>query len=388
MKKMFLMAILSGLCFANTFNVSNVSEFRQALEDASANGENDTIILNKGIYKTTSDGLGTFSFNDDEEYNLTIKAKDGLNYNDVILDGDDTDRVFSFKNEENTNLLFENISVINGDNGGVFTNNRIEILDCNFSNNNGRGFSAFYGASIVNSIISNNRVSGKGGGFFLSGKGKTTIKNSQIINNSATESGGGFYLSDGNISIDKSIISNNKSLKEGGGFYSFGYTTDYIYITNSQIINNSATESGGGFYLLYINGNINRSIISNNESVRGDGGGFYSTSGKYMVNGIDIINSEISNNNAFKNGGGFYADSGVSINSTTISKNHSSFGGGFYVNFNMLVVNSSKFIDNSAYRKGGGFYYSRVGSIVTNSLFLNNYSNEEGAIYYSDFYTT
>jgi len=82
--------------FAATFNVSNTLEFRQALENAALNGENDTIILEPGIYSTLSDGLGTFTFNDTEEYNLTIQGADGYSINDIVLDGENTHQVMNF----------------------------------------------------------------------------------------------------------------------------------------------------------------------------------------------------------------------------------------------------------------------------------------------------
>ena len=52
MKKILLPIVLSSLIFttdsfSTTFNVKNVQEFRFALEDATANGESDRIILNK-----------------------------------------------------------------------------------------------------------------------------------------------------------------------------------------------------------------------------------------------------------------------------------------------------------------------------------------------------
>jgi len=78
MKKTLIVALTTLALYAQTFNVSNVAEFRQALEDVALNGESDTIVLDKGVYKTTEDGLGTFEFNDEEEQNLTIRAKDGL----------------------------------------------------------------------------------------------------------------------------------------------------------------------------------------------------------------------------------------------------------------------------------------------------------------------
>lgn len=88
--------LLPNIVLAQTFNVSTTAQLRTALENATVNGEDDVIILEAGTYKTTDDGLGTFKFSDTEAHNLTIKAKDGLTANDVILDGANTHQVINF----------------------------------------------------------------------------------------------------------------------------------------------------------------------------------------------------------------------------------------------------------------------------------------------------
>ncbi|MBI4682561.1 MAG: hypothetical protein HY757_05595 [Nitrospirae bacterium] len=143
--------------FAATFKVTNTREFRIALKKAAGNGQDDTIILNAGVYKTTDDGLGTFVFSDVEPYDLTVKAKDGLTSNDVILDGKNADVVIKFKNPQGITheVTLERVSIINGKAGGV---------DCD------------YNLSVTGSIISNN---GEGEG--LSGRGGKAVTNSVIM---------------------------------------------------------------------------------------------------------------------------------------------------------------------------------------------------------------
>jgi len=114
------------------WEVSTVTEFRQALEDAAANGENDRIVFSAGIYKTTSDNLGTFTFDDNEAFTLTIESAEGLTNKDVILDGNNTNRVFNFNNTASSTLMFKGVSVINGKNG-IYCNKNIEVEDCNIS---------------------------------------------------------------------------------------------------------------------------------------------------------------------------------------------------------------------------------------------------------------
>ncbi len=357
-----------------------MAEFRQALEDAAANGESDRIVLAKGTYNVTSDGLGTLTFDDNEAFNLTIEAQKGLTSKDVILDGNNSTQVFNFDNKKSSTLILKNISVVDGNttkHGAVYTNHNIEIKDCNISNNKASLAGGFFSAGttkVANSTISNNS---DGGGGFRDGQG-----------------GGGFY-SNGVTTVTESTISNNSSSRYysyGGGFYSNGATT----VTKSTISNNSSSgyySYGGGFYS---NGatTVTKSTISNNNS-----GAVYSYGGGFYSNGATTVTkSTISNNNSgdlYSYGGGFYANGGAynsdvvtTVTESTISNNssrshdyhHYSSGGGFYVNHGTTTVNSSNISNNSA-NSGGGFS-SEATTTVTNSIFTeNNASN--GAIFAS-----
>ena len=143
-------------CFAATFNVANTKEFRKALKKAAGNGQDDTIILNAGVYKTTDDGLGTFVFSDVEPYDLTVKAKDGLTSKDVILDGKNADHVIKFKNPQGITheVTLERISIINGKSGGVDCDYNLTVTGSTISNNGeGEGLSSKGGKAVTKSII-------------------------------------------------------------------------------------------------------------------------------------------------------------------------------------------------------------------------------------------
>ena len=193
-EKVFLATLLltSG-SFSKTFTVSNVSELRQALEDSALNGEDDTIELKAGVYKTTSDALGTFTFTDDESKKLTIQANNGLTSKDVILSGDNTDRVLSVNGS--SIFILKNISIRNGKGatsetgGGLSVKNYMEVYGCNFYNNT---------------------TSYRGGAIYM-GLGK--IINSKIHDNSAPD-GAGIYIGWGGIFGDeKTIIINSNFYK-------------------------------------------------------------------------------------------------------------------------------------------------------------------------------
>ena len=359
--------------------VSNMAEFRQALEDAAANGESDRIVLAKGTYNVTSDGLGTLKFDDNEAFDLTIEAQKGLTSKDVILDGNNSTQVFNFDNKKSSTLILKNISVVDGNttkNGNVYTNQSIEVKDCNISNNiasSGGGFYSSGSAKVTNSIISNNSSHSSGGGFYSNGV--TTVTESTISNNSNSNSryysyGGGFY-SKGATTVTKSTISNNSNSSSryyypyGGGFYSNGATT----VTKSTISNNNNSGNyysyGGGFYS---NGGayhsdvvttVTESTISNNSSrshsTHSYGGGFY------VNNGTTTVNSSNISNNSANSGGGFSSEATTTVTNSIFSESNATTGAIFYA--------SSSYISNNIFIKNKG-------SISTKGIFINNIFSE------------
>ncbi|MEA1920741.1 MAG: hypothetical protein U9N52_12940, partial [Campylobacterota bacterium] len=155
MKKLIILTVMMGSLFGATFNVSTTPELRQALLDAAQNGQDDTIVLADGTYKTTDDGQGTFIFLDNEDYNLTLKGSSAEN---VILSGESQHQIFNHNSTENAPLALEKLSFVDGNNtegsgGGVYTDYSIEVTDCKFTNNSagsiGGGFYSSYSSSAT-----------------------------------------------------------------------------------------------------------------------------------------------------------------------------------------------------------------------------------------------
>ena len=139
MKKIsILLAATALVLYSATFNVSTTSELREALETAATNGEDDTIVLADGVYKTTDDGQGTFIYLSNEANKLALIGSSSEN---VILSGDHVDQIFNHQSTEDAPLKLEKLSFVDGNNtdnghgGGVYTDYSIEVVDCNFSNN-------------------------------------------------------------------------------------------------------------------------------------------------------------------------------------------------------------------------------------------------------------
>lgn len=132
MKIIFLTFVFVSISFSQVFNVYDSSSFRDALKESANNKQNDTIILNKGIYSTSS--FGVFNFVDNEKYDLVIKSAEGLKKDDVILDGNSKNQILNFINTKDSILKIENLTLKDGDTsskaGTIFTNQRLILQNC------------------------------------------------------------------------------------------------------------------------------------------------------------------------------------------------------------------------------------------------------------------
>jgi predicted outer membrane repeat protein len=348
------------------WNASNVRELRRALENSTLNGHNDTIILEKGIYSTTSDGLGAFSVDDDEPYDLTIVSAEGLSYNDVILDGADTNQVLNIRNSTNDYVLYlDGISIRNGhsfDNGGgIYNSGDIKIQDCNISNNlieepggpihSGGGVYTEGRLSLYNSIVSNNFTYGNGGGF-LSKKGADVI-DSDIYDNIARYNSGGGFASYGGTTVvkDSEIWHNGAKIGFGGGFLSGGE----IVVTDSKLHGNYSWNSSYGGGAIACTGDsdvtVTNSIMAYNYAT-GEGGGIYAR-GKVILNKSTLLG-----NKAKGNGGGL--SSGLIVTANSLFQGNSASRGAIsYTRQSMFAINNN-FIGNSGSVYGKGSFINNI----------------------------
>lgn len=390
MKKIFSLLILPILILqAETFNVSTTEEFRTALSDAAQNGEDDTIILADGTYKTTDDGEGTFEYLDNEVYDLTIKGSSAKN---VILDGNEEDRIFRHTSIDKANLYLEKLTFKNGGyenstdlKGGGFlvVNAAVTINDCIFTNNQayiGGGFAmgdTSNNLNITNTVFENNVAGSGGGGSFCnyeyySNDYKTIIKDSKFSNNISFGGGGGFTSK--YVTIKNSIFYKNKAVHGHGG----GFFTEYAEVSDCNFTENSAHETvepydyreGGGFYA-YQNGSVNNSIFIKNTA-GSKGGGF-------LVRGyLQIVNSSLIGNtllSTLTTAAGAGLNGGIGIVSNCIIKDNHTYGIGGGLFFNGIVTNSI-IASNYAKLRGGGLNSQGGNNLyVANTIFIHNNSS-------------
>ena len=300
--------------------VTNVSEFRKALEDASINGKDDIIMLDKGIYKTTEDSIGTFTFDDNENQKLFIMADEGLNAGDVILDGDNTNRVLDFDNNKNGIIYLKNLSITNGKEGGIASEDYLDINSCkiykNITSDVGAGILAISGINLVNSEVFDNH-------------------------NTADEKNGGAIYSLEDANITNSKIYNNISTKDGGGVASFG---DNLYIRNSKIYNNSSKINGGAIY-------------TKNDLI--------------LINSIIHTNSTLQDSNLTNLGTAIYVDKKMILLNNTIANN---------IDKNETITNSVIYgrgimNNNILYGNTGGVYFTGYSEVQNNYIDYSKFIN-------------
>ena len=442
MKHVLVLALTATLSLtAATFNVATTPELRTALETAATNGEDDTIMLADGTYKTTDDGGGTFIYLSNEANKLTLIGSGSEN---VILSGDNLHQILNHNSTEDAPMSIEKLSFVDGNNtattypdnygGGLYTDYNIEVLHCNFTNNSaqyGGGFSA-QEAFVNNSTFANNQATltigtsryvGAGGGFSAT---VTNVANSKFLKNTAgIGNGGGFVSSDtvidkslfemnnadsggaiysGDIDITDSNFSSNVALSAGGAIQGGN-----IDINNSIFLENTAKFRGGGFFAYSNLINVINSTFKNNKVDYTD----YSISNPYTIPSapggagfkavrdtrneklvIIISNTEFSNNSSQGNSasGGAVGigatDVSLDVSNSLFKSNKASYGAGLSTQTSRsssgtATITNSFFQDNNATEIGGAIYVTYQGIIKNNKL-INNISTNGGGMYIAE----
>jgi hypothetical protein len=170
------------------------------------------------------------------------------------------------------------------------------IADGNVTGNGG-GIQNTGTLTIVNCVISGNRVNGASGiGGGIRSTNTLTVMNSVISGNASTAStSGGISFAGANVTIGKSTISGNTSSGNGGGMNISA--TASATITNSTISGNTAGASSGGMFTN--RGTLINTTISGNTAngalATDGGGGLRIQAG---VNSVSITSCTVTGNTA------------------------------------------------------------------------------------------
>lgn len=152
------------------------------------------------------------------------------------------------------------------------------------------------GLSIAGGVAKGTElIEDRGGGISASGPGELKLSNCVVSRNWASGEGGGIYCSAEKLTLEGCTIVGNISRSNGGGINArYG-----LVVTNSVVKDNTA-------------GGIGYDPDHDQDAGYGDGGGIYvfdargfvQAFGDTTVSKVEILQSEISNNTAYRNGGG------------------------------------------------------------------------------------
>lgn len=235
--------------------------------------------------------------------------------------------------------------------------------------------------TITGSLFQENSALGdpNSGGGAINTSGAASILNistSHFLGNRSQTGGAIDSFLPNTITIDRTLIEQNIADGESGAILSDRGSV--LTITNSQILNNRSTGDAGALYIS-AEGKIENTIIQNNVSASGNGGGIYT------IGNVSLVNSRLIGNSAV-NGGGFFIDPGsagdagsATITGTTIANNTAISNGGGVANTGQLTVSGTT-LSNNAANQGGGLF-STATSALSTSTFSGNTATQGGGIF-------
>lgn len=322
-----------------------------------------------------------------------------------ILNNSSTSDGAGFRNNDGTVNVTGGIITLNQASAGGGFSNQEEgdvILDgVTITKNTASNGAGFYqedsNGSIVgaNVTLIDNTASNRGGGFYNATTRSTVdLTNSVIDNNRATNEHGGGFANQGTVILHNTAIQNNSNGVNtgdyGGGFYN--NLGDVTITGTSPIQGNTTTGYGGGFWNrageVTITGEIgSRALIQYNESGVHGAGFFSSDKGTTTLTNVNFVNNTLPANRV---GAGFYATSSSVVNLTNVDINNhtSNEGGAFYISdaFTTVIGDNVSLKNNTATTRGGAFRVAHTTARVelTNSVIESNTAtNEHGGGFYS-----
>lgn len=238
---------------------------------------------------------------------------------------------------------------------------------------------------------------------------KYVILDSVVLINglAAGNAGGAFEFQGDSLVIKNSFIRNciTTANNDGGAFRAIFSNKDRATLTLSNVTISGNQASIGGAFSMRSSGcdttilNIHNTFLQDNKAWRLGGGFYYRASQGY--HNIDINNSNILNNNSLGRGGGISVDGFaypkvfLNVNNSTISNNTcDTYGGGIYSYIiwypNYLNITNSTISNNHSGQVGSAIFTESDSSFseinVVNSTIYGNSSSIDGATMHAHCY--
>ncbi len=377
---LILLLLFNYFIFSANFIVNNPSQFQSALNTASSNGQNDTIIVNSGTYNVNP----SLTFSSNENYSLCIRGS-----GNPVLDGANTRQVLQITTTApSAVIIVEGLTIQQGraDYGGG-----LNILT---------QAAAVY---INNCTVNDNTANFVAGGInIFSNTGNISVTGSSFNRNSSPNTSGypygnaaGLFIqTDGSgttIRLSNCTFTSNSSQRDAAGamLYPLGLNSTVIAETNT-FTSNTAKESGGGCWIRGPGGNTsvvyrNNTLNGNSCTIGGNGGGTYI---QISSGTIDIYDNIHTGNNSVWQGGGLWIEhSGGILNMfrnrfiNNIS-GESGAGANIFLESGTAKIYQNVFNKNRSNAQGGGLNFStNTGSInVYNNTFFANSGSDGGDV--------
>lgn len=394
--------LVSSTAFATIWTVdddgkADFDNIQDAI-DAASNG--DEIVVNPGTY--IGSGNNVIEMNGKAVWLHSAKGQ-----NITYIDGQGKRRGILCDSGETNTTVIEGFTIQNcnalwhdwdGDNtvdswekaGGGMGNgmSHPSVIDCHFSNNNGRRggggvFNYQSNPTISFCTFSENSVDQDGSGAgMLNRDGSSPVLNGcSFLVNDAGNIGGGMYNYDSSSpTLSECVFSSNSAGYFGGGMYNRFFSEPTL--VDCLFSGNSAVHGGGGMF---------NSSLSNTTLTGCDFFQNYTTDVASVGGGIgnsnsspNLSNCSFSYNSAQYSGGGIYCTVGsqatiilCNFNGNQAEQN----GGGAYFDFfSDSTIEDSTIVSNTAGNDGGGIYVLDYCAItMTNTdVELNNATNGGG----------
>src|SRR5215813_3617403 len=214
--------------------------------------------------------------------------------------------------------------------------------------------------------------------FHIVSPGITVTISGVTIRNGQANSDGGGILNNATLTLAESVVSDNEtSFGYGGGIFSGGANgvASSLSLTNSTVRNNTAPDGGG----IFNNGTatLTGSAVSENEALLGEGG--YGGYGGY---GGGILNGGV---DAFDLSDGVF-QSTLTLTNSTVNGNMAGSGGGIfngggYGGFeNNLTLTNTTISGNSADNDGGGIFNNNTTNLNNVTVTNNAADSDNNAV--------